>query len=189
MLQDWSASTSSGSRFDSSGDPKVLDNQLYTRHPPGSHTLQTRLLQQPVVRSSDPTHCSVNWMMLCVQPLGSYFNHSTETTSAIRCRINFIGWMLHQTVHPGVLLSKSYLVRCCIPVSSRSIVFAFYCFGWLSRTWVCHSDSRSTCVCCILTGLLELPPSQYLGTWNQSGDFQKETKLFCSLMCFRITYC
>ena len=116
---------------------------------------------------------------------GSYFNSSTETTSAIRCVINSIGWTLHRGLDSNCaswclnveMMSRHRISYIYVPVVSV-IVFAVCCFRWLSRSCVFHSDSRSTCVCCILSGLLELTPSWHSGTWNLSGDFQKETENF-----------
>ena len=68
---------------------EVLDDQLYTRHRPGSHTLQTRPLQRPVVRCSEHTALSIGWCYACGRPahISTPVLHCLNAASRIRFKL------------------------------------------------------------------------------------------------------
>ena len=150
--------------------PVVSDSihQEFLDHRPGSRTLQTRLLQWPVVRSSKHIALSIGWCYAwgCPAHISTPVQRPRQpsdawSTSLVeRCIKDPV-----QTMRPVFsILKRCRAIRSCpLLHSSRqhywSIMFAF--FGWLSCSCMFHSDSRSTCVCCFLSGLLELTPSGY----------------------------
>ena len=154
----------------------VFDNRLYTRYCPGSHTLQTRLLHWPVVRSSEQTALLIGWCYACRRLVDISTPVQRPCRASDAWSTSLVERCIEDPVQTSVLafqcrndVTLSYLASCCIPVASV-IGRSFCCFRWLSRSCLFHSDSRSTCVCCFLSGLLELTPSLFSGTWNQSGD-------------------
>ena len=133
------------------------------------------------IRSSEHSALSIGRCYACGRPAHI---STPDVSHLMRDQLHWLNAASRipvQTVHPDFQcrndVTPSYLASCCIPVASV-IVSVFCCFRWLSRSCVFRSESRSTCVCCFLSDLLELTHSWSSGIWNQSGDFQGETENF-----------